>query len=72
MQREKRKLGNDSNFFICPSCGVREQANELQEGLIIKTSKNGRRAKGNNDNTGEHTTDEDFYQEDYGEESWYI
>ena len=37
MQLEKRKLGKVEHFYVCPSCGIREQKNQEQESLIIKT-----------------------------------
>ena len=37
MQPEKRKLGKVKDFYVCPDCGLREQKNQEQESLIIKT-----------------------------------
>lgn len=40
MQPEKRKLGKVEDFYVCPDCGLREQKNQEQESLIIKTKEN--------------------------------
>ena len=70
MQKDKRKLGKTQDFFTCPSCGVREQANEPQESLIIKTSKNERRTADNDDVIGESSSDEDLHEEEFGNDPW--
>lgn len=36
MRFETRKLGSTDKYHVCPDCGVREQDNQEQEGLIIK------------------------------------
>lgn len=40
MIKDNRKLGKDSKFFVCPSCGIREQQDEEQDNAIIKEKKN--------------------------------
>ena len=59
MVKERRGLGRRSkeSFYVCPMCGVREEASEPQDSLIIKTNDDGRQSSDNDDVTGEFTFD---------------
>ena len=39
MIQDNRKLGKANKFYVCPSCGVREQQDEEQDNAIIKQNK---------------------------------